>query len=190
MVRKDDDNEDKEARVEQKLLKQRIVLLFEDIDEVSASEIVQSLITLDSINQQPIKLLINSVGGTVDDGLAIMDVMGAIKSQVHTFIVSTAMSMAAMVSICGSKRYIMPHGVWMQHATRVETKDYIRRAQDRLNWDAKQEQVLNDIITQRTKLTVDEIEKLNNGELWFDAKQTVQKGICDQIVTKFYKEKR
>lgn len=191
MSRRDDEDEDddKDKHVEQKLLKQRIILLFEDIDEIPASEVIQSLIVLDSMNQKPIKLLINSIGGTVSDGLAIIDVMNAIKSPVYTFIVSTAMSMAAMVSICGTKRFITPNGVWMQHESRVETKDYIGRVKDRLNWDIKQEEVLNKIILKHTKLTTAEIEKVNSGELWFDAEQSVQKGICDQIVTKFYKEK-
>ena len=90
---------DDERGVEQRLLKQRIVLLFEEVNETSASEVVQSIIILDSINRRPIKLLINSIGGAISDGLAVIDTMKAVRSPIETFIVGTAMSMAAIISI-------------------------------------------------------------------------------------------
>ena len=180
---------DDESRIEQKLLKQRIILLFDIVEEVSAADIIQSMIMLDSTNQKPIKLLINSIGGCVSDGLAIIDVMNAIKSPVETFIVGSAMSMAAIISVCGSRRYVTPNGVWMQHSSRVSNDDHIGHVKDRLTWDIRQEAMMNDLIRKRTKLTPHEIERMDRGELWFSAEEMVQKGICDKIVTKFYREK-
>jgi len=182
-----DDDTELSRRVEQKLLKQRVILLFEELDEVVAADVIQNLILMDTQSQKPIKLLINSIGGCVSDGLAILDVMEAIKSPVYTFITGTAMSMAALISICGARRFITSNGVWMNHESRTEHKDYLGRLHDRLAWDLKQENDLNTIILNRTKLTSKEIEQCNSGELWFGAKETVEKGICDEILTKLYK---
>lgn len=178
------ETEEKDKKVEQRLLKHRIILLYEEIDEYSASEIVQSLISLDTQNRKPIKLLINSPGGSVSSGLAIIDTMKAIGSQVHTYILSEVCSMAALVSICGDKRYITTNGTWMQHEMTGGSYDYISKAYDRAEYEVRIEDKMQEIMREHTKLTETELKVGTRGELWFNAKQCIEKGICDKIITK------
>lgn len=112
-----------EGRVERsfdifsKLLRDRIVMLNGEVNSVSASLITAQLLFLDSESNEPINLYINSPGGSIVDGMAIVDTMNHIKSPVHTICMGMAASMGAFILSQGEAghRYALPNSEVMVH---------------------------------------------------------------------------
>ena len=86
-----------------KLLDNRIIFIKGEINEESSNDVISRLLYLDSLNNDDISLYINSPGGSVNDGLAIIDTMRIIKSDVKTYCVGSSFSMAAVILCCGTK---------------------------------------------------------------------------------------
>ena len=100
-----------------RLLKDRVIFLSGEINDEMANTIVSELLYLDSINHNDISLYINSPGGSITSGMAIMDTMNYIKSDVKTICIGMAASMGAALLSCGQKgkRYILPNAEVMIH---------------------------------------------------------------------------
>lgn len=101
-----------------RLLKDRIILLTEEVNTVSATSIVSQLLFLESEDPDaPITIYINSPGGSISDGLAIYDVMNKVKCPIITICLGIAASMGAFLLSCGSRghRYAMPNSTIMIH---------------------------------------------------------------------------
>ena len=100
-----------------RLLKDRIVFLSGEINDETSNIIVSELLYLDSLNHNDISLYINSPGGSITSGMAIMDTMNYIKSDVSTICIGMAASMGAFLLSCGKKgkRYILPNAEVMIH---------------------------------------------------------------------------
>ena len=100
-----------------RLLKDRIIILCGEINDLNSNTIVAQLLYLDSINNDEISLYINSPGGSVNGGMAIYDTMNLIKSDVSTICVGIAASMAAFLLSSGTtgKRYGLPNCEVMIH---------------------------------------------------------------------------
>ena len=89
------------------LLKYRRIFLTEEINEKSACTLLQSLIYLDEISDEPIELYINSEGGEVSSGMAVYHyITQKIRSRVDTYCIGTVASMAALIYLAGTERYI------------------------------------------------------------------------------------
>ena len=100
-----------------KLLKERIILLYGEIDDNTSAIITAQLLYLASLSDEPIHLYINSPGGLVYAGLAIYDTMQFIKCPVYTYCTGIAASMAAVLLAGGESkhRYILNHSEVMIH---------------------------------------------------------------------------
>lgn len=164
------------------LNKHRYLLLFDTIDNVSADVLVSKLRALDKLSHDPIYLEINSPGGSVPDGIAIINAMQSIKSPVITIINGLAGSMAALISIAGNKRWMYKLSYWMQHSTSDIVGDYVQHMKDRTNFLCEFEDKTEELMRKRTKLTKKDFKKIRNGEMWLSAKQAKQKGIVDKII--------
>jgi ATP-dependent Clp protease protease subunit len=97
------------------LFDSRTILLSGTIDTACATAVTQALLALDKESQSPIQLIINSPGGSVADGLAIIDTMALIDSEVDTVVNGGAYSMGAVIASCGKKRYATPHSEFLLH---------------------------------------------------------------------------
>ena len=86
-----------------RLLKDRIIILSGEIDDVNSNIVIGELLYLDSLNHNDISIYINSPGGSVTAGMAIYDTMHFIKSNVSTICVGMAASMAAFLLSSGTK---------------------------------------------------------------------------------------
>jgi ATP-dependent Clp protease protease subunit len=93
--------ENSRKSVADRLLKDRMILLGLPINESVANDVIARMLFLQSESPDPIQLFINSPGGTVTDGLAIVDTIKALKAPVHTCCVGLAHSMAAVLLSCG-----------------------------------------------------------------------------------------
>ena len=113
-----------------RLLKDRIIILNGEIDDNLSNIIVAELLYLDSLNNDPISLYINSPGGSITSGFAIYDTMNFIKSKVSTVCIGMAASMAAFLLASGEKgmRYALPNSEIMIHQPLGGAQGQIGRA--------------------------------------------------------------
>lgn len=169
-----------------RLLKDRIIILSGEIDDNLANIIVSELLYLDSINNNDISLYINSPGGSITAGMAIMDTMNYIKSNVSTICIGMAASMAAFLLSCGEKgkRYILPNAEVMIHqplggvngqATEIKiVAERILSIKDKLN----------KMLSQNTGQDLKRIEQDTERDHFLTAKETLDYGIVDKIIEK------
>lgn len=169
-----------------RLLKDRIIILSGEIDDNLANIIVSELLYLDSLNNNDISLYINSPGGSITAGMAIMDTMNYIKSNVSTICIGMAASMAAFLLSCGEKgkRYILPNAEVMIHqplggvnGQATEIKIVAERI---LNIKDK----LNKMLSINTGQDLKKIEQDTERDHFLTAKETLEYGIVDKIIEK------
>lgn len=167
----------------QKILnKNRYVLLYDEINNMSSDYLCSKLRAMDYLSKRPIFLEINSPGGSVTDGLAIIDTIEAIEAPIYTIINGAACSMAGMISITGKKRYMTKNAVWMEHSTSDLIGDYLTHIKDRTNFLLKMEKRMNNMLKKRTKLTQRQLTQIKNGELWLFADEALDVGVVDKII--------
>ncbi len=167
-----------------RLLKDRIIIICGEIDDVNANTVVAQLLYLDSINHDDISLYINSPGGSVTGGLAIYDTMNFIKSDVSTICVGMAASMGAFLLACGKKgkRYCLPNSEVMIHqpiggaqgqATEIKiAAERILKIRDKLN------KILSEVTNQDLK----KVEKDTDRDNFMNADEALSYGIIDEIL--------
>lgn len=160
----------------------RTVLLFGEIETKLIRLMIAKLMVFDSIGSEPIKMFINSPGGDVGAGLALIDIMESLTSKITTIITGESCSMASYISICGDTRYITKHGIWMMHPMSVWHDDYLGFVKDRVAYETKMQGMMDIILEENSGLTRKEIEDVKNHELWLDANQCLEKKIVDKIV--------
>ena len=169
-----------------RLLNDRIIFLGEEINSVSANLVVAQLLHLESQDaEKDISLYINSPGGEVYSGLAILDTMNFIKPQVSTICVGMAASMAAVLLSAGAKgkRFCLPHSKVMIHQpsggargqqTEIEiVAEEIKKTRRELN------QILSDVSGQPIEKVQADTERDN----YLTAAEALDYGLIDRIVT-------
>lgn len=164
------------------LNKNRYILLYDEINNMSSDMVCSKLRAMDILNHKPIYLEINSGGGSVPDGMSIINTIEHIKSKVVTIISGQACSMAALISIVGDKRLIYANSYWMQHSTSDIIGDYVNYIKDRVKFLSEFEHRTEKILKTHTKLTNADIMKIRSGELWLNADQCLIKGVTDEII--------
>lgn len=169
-----------------RLLKNRIILLTGEIDDLVSNSIVAQLLYLDSLNHDDISLYINSPGGSVTAGMAIYDTMNFIQSDVSTICIGMAASMAAFLLSSGErkKRYILPNAEVMIHqplggaqgqATEIKiAAEHILKLRDKLNH----------ILADNTGKKIEDIQKDTERDNFMDSKEALQYGLVDKIIEK------
>ena len=169
-----------------RLLKDRIIFLGEEVNEVTASLTVAQLLFLESEDPgKDIHLYINSPGGVVTAGMAIYDTMQLIEPDVATIAVGMAASMGQFLLSSGTKgkRFITSHARVLMHqpsggvggtATDV-------RINAELIMDMKK--TMSELTAEQTGHTVEEIYRDNEYDHWFTAQQALEYGFVDKIVT-------
>ena len=173
-----------------RLLKDRIVFITGEIDDVMANNVIAELLYLDSINNNDINIYINSPGGSVSAGMAIYDTINFLASDVSTTCLGIAASMAAFLLAAGKrgKRFILPNADVMIHqplgGAQGQATD-IKIASDRIVNLRKR---LNKCLAKNTGQSLKKIEKDTERDNYLDAREAVNNGIVDKIILE--KEKR
>ena len=167
-----------------RLLKDRIVFLSGEINDEISNVIVSELLYLDSLNHNDISLYINSPGGSITSGMAIMDTMNYIKSNVSTICIGMAASMGAFLLSCGAKgkRYILPNAEVMIHqplggATGQATE--IKIAAERI---LKIKDKINKLLAKNTNQNLDKIQIDTERDYFMNASEALEYGIVDKIL--------
>jgi len=171
----------------ERLFRERIIFLSEEVDDGIANAIVAYMLYLDSDDQtKPIYLYINSPGGSVTAGMAIYDTMQHIKSEVVTICVGLAASMGAFLLTAGSKgkRLALPHSRIMIHQPLGGTGG--RRQATDIDIEAKQilrvRQELNELMAHHTGQSVEQIAKDTDRDNFMSAEDAMAYGLIDRVV--------
>lgn len=169
-----------------RLLKDRIILLNDEVNDTTAGLIVAQLLFLEAEDpDKDIQLYINSPGGSITAGMAIYDTMNYIKPNVSTICIGMAASMGAFLLAAGAKgkRYALPNAEIMIHqplgGTRGQAED-IRIHAERI---LKMRDKINDILTERTGQPLDRIKRDTDRDFFMEAKEAKEYGIIDEVIT-------
>jgi ATP-dependent Clp protease protease subunit len=164
------------------LFQRRKLFLYDAVSPDSVSDLTQCIMLLDSFSHNPIEIYINSPGGSIDDGFALIDLMRNVKSPIHTIAQGTVASIATLIFVAGNKRYSYSNSVLMLHDLFAEAIDYGQKLKDRVDFYNKEWLAIKDHLLKYTKLTDQEIENSRNGELWLFSQDAKQKGLVDDIL--------
>jgi ATP-dependent Clp protease, protease subunit len=169
----------------ERLFRERIIFLSEEVDDGIANAIVAYLLYLDSDDQsKPIYLYINSPGGSITAGMAIYDTMQHIKSEVVTICVGLAASMGSFLLAAGTKgkRMSLPHSRIMIHqpsgGTRGQATDIEIEAREIIRIRHQ----LNQIYADRTGQTLAKIEKDMDRDYFMSADEAKEYGLIDRVI--------
>ena len=178
-------NRYREMTLEEMLLENRVVFLIGEINHVSASRVIMQMLYLQSVKRdQDINLYINSPGGVVDDTLAMYDIMRFLSCDVATYCIGRAESGGAVVFMAGKKgkRYILPNAKVMIHqpygGVYGQTADIEIQAEEIL----KTKNTLISIMAKCTGQSADRVRDDSERDRFFDAKEAVKYGICDEVL--------
>lgn len=170
-----------------RLLNDRIVFLGEDVNSHTANLVVAQLLYL--ANEDPkrdIKLYINSPGGSVYDGLAIIDTMNYIQPDVQTIGIGLQASMGAMLLACGAKgkRYVLPNARIMIHQPSSGTEGKVTDQEITLRESIFVKKRLAEIFAERTGKSLAQVEKDMDRDNWMSAEEAKKYGIIDEVIEK------
>ena len=167
-----------------RLLKDRIIFLSGEISDNVANVVVSELLYLDSINHDDISLYINSPGGSITSGMAIMDTMNYIKSDVSTICIGMSASMAAFLLSCGTKgkRYILPNAEVMIHQPLGGVEGQATEIKIVAERILKLKEKLNKILAKNTGKDLKTITRDTERDYFLDSKEALEYGIIDKIL--------
>lgn len=163
----------------------REIQLVGDIDQESASNAILQLRHLQAQDaHEEIIIFINSPGGSVPYGLALIDVMAAISCPIRTVCMGTAASMAALIFASGNERDMMPHARVMIHDPLLAGG--VGGSALKLDAIAKDlmhtREVTAKILAERTGHTVEEVLEKTAQDTYFDAQEALDWGLADKII--------
>lgn len=169
-----------------RLVEDRIIYMGESFEDDSCNRIIAQLLYLDSLNNNPIRIYINSPGGSVIDGLAIIDTINFIKSPVYTICVGLAASMGAVLLSCGERghRIVLPHSRVMIHQVSGFTGGSLVDMKIDLEQTKRCEQDIYNILANNLDKPYDEIVTLCDRNNWFIGQEAVDLGIADKVLSK------
>ena len=167
-----------------RMLEDRIIFLTGEVNDGIAELITAQLLYLDSINQEPISIYINSPGGSVTAGMAIYDTMRAVKSDVNTVCIGLAASMGAFLLSCGNHRVCGENAEVMIHQPLGGAQGQATEIQIAAEHILKTKKKLNEILSENTGKSLETIEKDTDRDNWLSAEESVEYGLIDGVILK------
>lgn len=168
-----------------RLLKDRIIVLSDEVNDVTASLVVAQMLFLEAEDpDKDIQLYINSPGGSVTSGFAIFDTMQYVKPDVSTICVGMAASMGAFLLAAGAKgkRFALPNSEIMIHqplgGARGQATDIKIHAEQIIKIKNK----LNKILSERTGQPLEKVERDTERDFFMSAEDAKAYGIVDEVM--------
>ncbi|MBD5133280.1 MAG: ATP-dependent Clp protease proteolytic subunit [Clostridiales bacterium] len=173
------------CEIQDVMLQRREIDCVGKIDRESVNAIILQLRYLQSLDDAgEITIYVNSPGGSIDDGLALIDVMAALRCPIRTVCVGLAASMGALLFASGDKRDILPHGRVMIHDPLIAGGV----GGSALKLDAvardlmKARETIAQILSERTGHTIEEVYEKTANDTYFDAQEALEWGLADRII--------
>ena len=178
-------NEERSYDIYSRLLKDRIVFLDGEINDITADVVVAQLLFLESMDpEKDIDLYINSPGGSVTAGLAIYDTIQIIRPDIKTICLGQASSLGALLLACGSdgKRYALPSSRVLIHqpwgGVSGQASDISLQAREII----RLKKLTLDYFALHTRKTVEEVAKDTERDFYMSASEALEYGIIDKIL--------
>ena len=170
-----------------RLLKERIIFLGEEVNDVTASLVVAQLLFLESEDPaKDIQLYINSPGGSVTAGMAIYDTMNYVKCDVSTICIGMAASMGAFLLSSGAKgkRFALPNAEVMIHQPSGGAQGQATEISIAAEHILKTKKKLNEILAENTGKPLEVIEADTERDNYMTAAEAKEYGLIDAVITK------
>ncbi|RHW43102.1 ATP-dependent Clp endopeptidase proteolytic subunit ClpP [Neobacillus notoginsengisoli] len=170
-----------------RLLKDRIVMIGDEINDQVANSIIAQLLFLEADNpEKDISIYINSPGGSTTAGFAIFDTMQLIKPDISTICIGMAASFGAMLLLAGTKgkRYALPNSEIMIHQPLGGARGQATEIEISARRILKLREHVNKIISERTGQPVEKIAKDTDRDYFMSAEEALEYGIIDKIIRK------
>lgn len=170
-----------------RLLKDRIIFIDQQVDEHLASIVVAQLLFLEAEDpEKDINIYINSPGGMVTAGLAILDTMNYVKPNISTICVGLAASMGAVLLSAGTKgkRYALPNAEIMIHQPLGGAQGQASDIKIQADWMMKTKERLNHILAENTGKDLSIIEQDTDRDNFMYADEAVEYGLIDRVLKK------
>ena len=167
-----------------RLLKDRIIFLGEEVNDVSADLIVAQLLFLEAEDpDKDIYLYINSPGGSVTAGMAIYDTMQYIKPDVCTVCIGMAASMGAFLLAAGAKgkRYALPNSEIMIHQPSGGTNGQATDMEIHVKRIIAMKQKINEILSERTGQPIEKVKEDTERDNFMTADEAKEYGLIDEV---------
>ena len=171
-----------------RLLKDRIIFLSEDVNPTTASLVIAQMLFLESEDpDKEINFYINSPGGSVTDGLGIIDTMNYIKCPVKTICIGMAASMGALLLTSGTKgmRYATPNAEILIHQPLIGGNG-ISGQQTEIQIQADQmkktRETINRIISETTGKSIEDVQKDTERDHYLTAQEALEYGLIDRVI--------
>ncbi|MDR1453366.1 MAG: ATP-dependent Clp endopeptidase proteolytic subunit ClpP [Candidatus Margulisbacteria bacterium] len=169
-----------------RLLKERIIFVSDEINDLTAGLIVGQLIFLAAEDKEKdISMYINSPGGVVTAGLAIYDTMQYIDPKVSTICIGQAASMGALLLASGAtgKRYALPNARIMIHQPIGGAQGQATDIQIQANEVMRLKKAINDILVKHTGQTMEQIEKDTDRDFFMSPEEAKKYGLVDEVIS-------
>ena len=173
-----------------RLLKDRIIFLSEDVNQASASLIIAQMLFLESEDpDKEISFYINSPGGSVTDGMGIIDTMNYIKCPVTTICIGMAASMGALLLTSGTKgkRFATPNAEILIHQPLIGGGGISGQQTDiQIHADQmlKTREKINKIISETTGKSIEQVQNDTERDHYLTAQEALEYGLIDGIMDK------
>ena len=184
---------EKHIDIPSEIIRSRVIYLDGEVNEDLATAVCKQLLYLDNEDsEKPIQLFINSPGGSVLDGLAIINTMNSIKAPVYTCVYGLAASMGAAILSCGEigHRYAYPRSKVMVHRVSSGTQGNIQDMRVSLKFSEDLDAELTEMIATNCGMRKADYEKATERDKWLNAKEASEFGIIDEILKNTDKEKK
>ena len=168
-----------------RLLKDRIIFLGDEVNDVTAGLVVAQLLFLEAEDpDKDIYLYINSPGGSVTAGMAIYDTMQYIKPDVSTICIGMAASMGAFLLNAGAKgkRYALPNSTIMIHQPLGGAKGQATDIEIHAKWILQIKERLNQILSERTGQPLEKIKADTERDNFMSAMEAKEYGLVDEVI--------
>ena len=186
MVLVNEGNVERSYDIYSRLLKDRIIMISGEVNEAMASVVVSELLYLQSENPDaPIHMYINSPGGSVVDGLAIVDTMNLISCPVYTYCVGQCASMGSIFLVSGEKghRYALPNSRIMIHQVSGGSQGTYEDMKRSINEAGRLNELLAGILATGTGKTLKTVKNDMDRDYFMSADEALKYGIVDKVIS-------
>ena len=174
-----------------RLLRERIIFLGTEIDDMVANSIVAQLLLLDSENpEKDIMLYINSPGGVITAGMAIYDTMNHIRADVNTICIGEAASMGAFLLSAGTpgKRMSLPHSRIMIHQPLGGARGQATDIEIQAAEIVRIKKQMNELMAKHCNRPFEDLVRDTERDNYMSAEEAMNYGLIDKVITKLEKK--
>jgi ATP-dependent Clp protease protease subunit len=183
VVKKTSDGE-RSYDIYSRMLEERVVFCQGTIDDDMANAIVSQLLYLDSQEEKPISMYVNSPGGSINAGCAIIDTMDYVKSPVRTIGLGECASMGAVILTCGEKgmRMVLPRTRILIHQASSQARGQVLDMKTQYAETEFMNELMLEVLAERTGKDKKTIRKDVDRDFWMSGAEAVKYGLIDKVL--------